>query len=375
MRVVIITNNYNPHVSELSPAFIKAGCETTFIETAPLESFRNEVGFAQERPADVIQSYRDFSKAKKVVDSADLILYGNGDKALVHDALKRGVYFFRWSEHLDRGESFLALHKLHLHFTERYFSQKGYLLCNSSHSEHDFTSAGLYRGKCLYWGYYPKGNKEVDVAKKNIDTSNPIRLLWGGRMLPLKHVEKCLEAADLLFEQSIPFFFEIVGDGECYATLASHLATKPYHDHVILSRSKPQSYLLARMIESDIYLFTSDKGEGWGAVVNEALSSQCAVLSCRAAGATDFLIQDGVNGLSYASDEEFKAKLLRLVKDRAYAQKLAVEGRRFICEDWTADQAVSHLLQVVDHLQSHTPIPEFLIGHGAGTFIRNQWYK
>ena len=47
------------------------------------------------------------------------------------------------------------------------------------------------------------------------------------------------------------------------------------------------------MEKSHIHLFTSNHLEGWGAVVNEAMNSGCAVVANREAGAVPYLIEHG----------------------------------------------------------------------------------
>ena len=45
------------------------------------------------------------------------------------------------------------------------------------------------------------------------------------------------------------------------------------------------------MEESEIYLVTSDRKEGWGAVVNEAMNSGCAVVADHMIGAAPWMIR------------------------------------------------------------------------------------
>jgi glycosyltransferase involved in cell wall biosynthesis len=50
------------------------------------------------------------------------------------------------------------------------------------------------------------------------------------------------------------------------------------------------------MEAADIFLFTSDFNEGWGAVLNESMNSACAVVASHAIGSVPFLLKDGENG-------------------------------------------------------------------------------
>ena len=53
------------------------------------------------------------------------------------------------------------------------------------------------------------------------------------------------------------------------------------------------------MNEASIFIFNSDRYEGWGAVVNEAMNSGCAVLVSHVCGAAPFLVKQNENGRVY----------------------------------------------------------------------------
>ena len=53
------------------------------------------------------------------------------------------------------------------------------------------------------------------------------------------------------------------------------------------------------MLSAGIFLATSDSNEGWGAVINEAMNSGCAVVASKSMGSVPFLIKNNYNGLSY----------------------------------------------------------------------------
>ncbi len=55
------------------------------------------------------------------------------------------------------------------------------------------------------------------------------------------------------------------------------------------------------MMNTDIFVCTSNRFEGWGAVLNEAMNSQCAIVACNRIGSVPFLIEDGVNGFTFLS--------------------------------------------------------------------------
>ena len=100
-----------------------------------------------------------------------------------------------------------------------------------------------------------------------------------------------------------------------------------------------------RMEKSDIYLVTSDRQEGWGAVVNEAMNSGCAVVANHMIGAVPFLIKHGKNGLIYQDGR--KEALFRLtcqlLQDRDCCRRLGEAAFDTITKEWNAENAAERL--------------------------------
>jgi glycosyltransferase involved in cell wall biosynthesis len=369
MKIVMISNYVSPHVSEICDVLYHApGVVFHFIALGAPESFRTAIGFVEESHPYVVDGTKDPSHSHALLNEADFVIVGSADPSWLKNAIKAKKFIFRWNEHLDKGQSHLWLHKIHLHGLYAKESRgNGYLLCCSSHARSDFESSGLYKHKCFAWGYFPAGNASKDFSKKTIGKSAVLNILWSGRLLNWKHPEKALEAASILYQQKIPFSLRVLGGGELKESLKNELVGKPYASFVKIEGTKSYSETLEAMAEADIFLATSDKGEGWGAVLNEAMSSQCAVLASSGAGSTGFLVEDGQNGFVYQNDEEFQKKFLLLAKEPQKSQAMALQARQTILEDWNASHAVSNLLEVFKALEEKRPIPQTL--KGAGRFI------
>lgn len=121
-------------------------------------------------------------------------------------------------------------------------------------------------------------------------------------------------------------------------------------------------------LEADVYVLPSDGGEGWGGVVNEAMSEGCAVIATHECGSGETLINHGVNGLLFqAGDVEELTQCLRLVQDDpALRVKLARQGTETITKKWSPDTAAQRLLAVCDALLSDRAIACFAEGPLAG---------
>ena len=106
------------------------------------------------------------------------------------------------------------------------------------------------------------------------------------------------------------------------------------------------------MEESEIFLFTSDRNEGWGAVLNEAMNAGCGVIANSSAGATPYLICDGFNGYCYSDQEEEQLyqRLKSLLLDRESCNRLGKNAYETIQNQWNAGVAASRLLELIDTL-------------------------
>jgi glycosyltransferase involved in cell wall biosynthesis len=373
INIVMFSNYPNNHVNPLCDALSHVdGVNFAFVGSVDdVDEEKIKMGFLGNVSFPYVTINKDKDQAYCYLQEADLIIYGDGDPKLVQSLMKDDAVVFQYSEHFSKNINplKLVLKKIHHYYLFHAFDKRGgYLLATSSYAKGDFSSSCLYRHKALYWGYFPLGNMNEDLSDKKISKDAPIKLLWAERLVGFKRVEYAVKAADILFRNKIPFELEIVGDGEKMAFLKSMLADKPYLGSVKISGRQDNAYVLNKMKEDDVFLFTSDKGEGWGAGLNEAMSSKCVVLASSLAGSTAFLVKDGINGYTFNDDEEYEKKLLLIAKERGTDQLLADNAYMNIKETWNAQVAAKNLVMLyidikkgVEPTPSIEPIPGKLI--------------
>ena len=100
------------------------------------------------------------------------------------------------------------------------------------------------------------------------------------------------------------------------------------------------------MNKAEVFLFTSDYGEGWGAVLNEAMDSGCVVVASHAAGSVPYLIKDGENGFVYPSGngERLVETLKNILDGKADVKKMSRSARETLSSEWNAERATDKLL-------------------------------
>ena len=104
------------------------------------------------------------------------------------------------------------------------------------------------------------------------------------------------------------------------------------------------------MEQSQIFLFTSDRNEGWGAVLNESMNSACAVVANRAIGSVPFLIDDGVNGDIYEDGniDDLYQKVKAILDHPARRIEKSKNAYTTITEEWNAETAAERFVALVD---------------------------
>ena len=294
--------------------------------------------------------YEEPDKAKKLILESDVVLFGWTEgriNDLEEQRLSSGRLSFRVSERIYReGQwKFVSPRGLAAKYREhiRYRNNPVYLLCTGAYVASDFSLIKSYPDRMLKWGYFPEG--EADLSRDY--AADKVRICWAGRLIDLKHPEFAVKLAAKLKSFGKPFSMDIVGDGPLKPQLESMVSELGLGDCVTLAGGKRPSEVREYMKEASVFLFTSNYLEGWGAVVNEAMQSGCAVVASKEAGAVPFLINDGVNGLVYGngSYDEFEKKVLELFEDSSLIEKYGRAAAKTIEETWNARAAARELVR------------------------------
>jgi glycosyltransferase involved in cell wall biosynthesis len=318
-----------------------------FVQAMPMEEKRINMGWAVD-PKDypyVSLFYEDKKYCEELILNSDVVIFGWTEgltSELEKKRLSSGKLSFRVSERIYRGSriKWLSPRGLMKKYNEhiRYRKKPVYLLCAGAYVSADFKLIHAYPDKMLKWGYYP------DVKDRSFrvsETDNKIRLCWAGRFVKLKHPEYAIELCKELEKFGYDYELKMIGDGYMRQDLEKTVKDAGLSASVsFLGNLKPEEVTM-HMKDSDVFLFTSNYLEGWGAVVNEAMQCGCAVVASREAGAVPFLINDGENGISYRNGdyEDFKKKVLSLFQEKYKILQFAKNGYDTIEKIWNAKNA------------------------------------
>ena len=377
MKLTFFSNYFNHHQEALCNAFYKRlNADFTFVETEPMEEFRSKMGWERPAPSYVLRSYEspeNEAKANDLADTSDVVIFGTAPERYIEKRLEENKLIFRYSERpLKEGRIKVLIPRLAKKFYHNHFRNRNkniHILAASAYCASDYKFLHSYIDKCYKFGYFPEGEKLSweELCKLKDETSElcklkgeaselckleagstPVRLLWAGRFLKLKRADLFLKAAAHCRNKGLSFSIVMVGAGEEEERLRA-LTKSLGLDGITEFRGflSPEE-TRAEMERADVFVMTSNFLEGWGSVIYEALSAGCAVIASHAAGATPFLIEDGVTGLIFKSGDqgnlnEALEKLLRDPKEIRILGKAAYDNMQ---KYWNPETAAERVIEL-----------------------------
>lgn len=355
MRITFISNYINHHQIPFSEAmYRRQDSEYCFIQTEPMEEERVRMGWGVDIRS--IPYVRCYYEEKELCDTllleSDIVLCGwIEEERIIRPRLRTDKITIRCSERLYREGQWKAvsprglIRKYQDH--TQYRNKNVYLLCCGGYVASDFRIVGAYPHKKMKWGYFPRFIPyEIErLIEAKQAGQECVRLLWAGRFMELKHPEYAVAAAEYLRQRGCSFHMTMVGDGQEKERIRLLIQEKQLEEAITLEGFQKPDEVRRFMERADVFLFTSNHLEGWGAVLNESMNSGCAVVVNHAVGAAPFLIQDGVNGLIYenGNKQEFLHCVERLVTNRELCKQLGTAAYKTIADTWNADKAADAL--------------------------------
>lgn len=367
MTIVFFSNYINHHQVHFADELYKlTSGNFYFVETMKLPEFRQKLGYSDfsDRPY-LIQTWKsdcNIKKAEELCKNADVALFGGGDilKYQINRAKEKKISFEISERWFKKGiinilSPNLIKNIVAYHTIFKYSPM--YKLCCSAYTAGDQYKLGSYKNRCYKWGYFtsvPEG-VEVETRNQGVSTSKTTpHLMWCGRFLRWKHPELPVKMAALLKEKGYKFKLDMYGSGSEEGAIRQLIQQLHVDDIVKTHGAKSNEEILHAMRQHDIFLFTSDKNEGWGAVANEAMGNGCVLVGSNEIGSIPFLIKDGENGFIFKSKdvESLTKKVEWLINHPEDRAKFAQNGYKTIKEIWSPYNAAKNLIQLINDIKS-----------------------
>ena len=354
MRVTFVSNYINHHQIPISTVLYEKWKEDYhFIQTEPMEEERIKQGWNPETDALPYLLHYDKQEqlCKDLILESDVVIFGGTDEeSYISERLEQKKIVIRYSERLYREGQWKAisprgLRKKYLDHT-RHQNDPVYLLCTGGYVAHDFEIVKAYRGKRFRWGYFTRFESSTAEERAEWKSGDEIRIAWAGRFIDCKQAKDALKAVKILKDKNYKFKLLMIGGGELQEDLHDFVNRNELEDCVEFKGFCSPEEVREYMKTSQIYLFTSDYGEGWGAVVNEAMNSGCAVVASHAVGAAPFLIEHGKNGFIYKSRRvsELAERIEYLLTHPEERRAMGEQAYQTIATEWNPENAGKALI-------------------------------
>lgn len=355
MKVTFVSNYINHHQIPVSNVlFEHLGDDYTFVQTMPMEEERIKLGW---NPKDVPQyvrfAYEEESFCKNLIMESDVVIWGGlEEEELLLPRLQAGKPVIRYSERLYKEGQWKAisprgLRKKYLDHT-KYRKAPVYLLCAGAFVASDFHIVRAYPDKMFRWGYFPECKEyDVDVLLAGKERTE---VLWAARFIDWKHPEKVVEIARLLKAKGKNYHITMIGDGPLWEQTKQQVEENGLQEQVSLTGSKTPTEVREAMEKAAVFLMTSDRKEGWGAVMNEAMNSGCTVIADCMEGAALYLIEQGINGFycKCPTPEYMTDLVVGLLEDHDKCSEMGRMAYATIADTWNAKVAAKRLLQMCE---------------------------
>lgn len=354
MKITFVSNYINHHQIPLSDELYRlTDGEYTFIQTEPMEEERVRMGWNATVDKPYVKYYEESSSEceKLIMESECVIFGGTPRQELIIPRLEAGLFTIRYSERLYKTGryKFISPRGLRQKFYDhtRFNHKPVYLLCAGAYVKGDFSLVGAYHNKALKFGYFPEFIEYDNVHFMRENTTHT-EILWAARFIDWKHPEMMVNLARELKNAAFDAHITMIGNGELFDEVVN--SAKGLEDYISFAGSRTPKEVREAMLKADIFILTSDRQEGWGAVINEAMNSGCVTMAAKETGAAPYLLKNDVNGYKYRalSEAEVFNLVSELVANPAKRRRIGNNAYETIKTTWNAKVSAKRLLEFIN---------------------------
>lgn len=304
------------------------------------------------------ESNENERRARKLILEANVIRTGGEPIELIKERLRRGKLTFRSTERMFKGplwKDVLRFPRFYKHYIQ--YSNSNYrILCQSAYSANDMSLCGeFYKERCYKFAYFTQiPDVEISdiVSQRNKDK---VKIVWCARFIDWKHPELVLALAEkMILSDRTNFEIQMIGADTTplFKQIKANIEKKRLSNYVILTGGLSNEEVKKRMRQSHIFIFTSDRGEGWGAVLNEAMGSGCACVASNEIGAVPFLLRHKQNGLIFksCSVDSLYENIAYLYDNPQKASEYGLKAYQTITTEWSAQNAAERLVKLSESI-------------------------
>lgn len=365
MKIVFYCNFLNHHqVLVADELYKQLGGDYVFVATLPRNEKELKGGADYStRPYCILagESQEEHDRALNLARTADVCVFGACSQEYAVERARQkdcGLSFEMGERWLKRGWINVlspTLRQWWMNYMRYYHNKPFYKLCSSAFVAKDDNRLGAYRGRHFKWGYFTGVKTDINVeVSPDVSTTEITPLMWCSRFLSWKHPELAVKLAQRLKQEGYRFVLDFYGSGEVEQKTRDMVKNLGLQDVARFHGAIPNEQVLMEMRRHKIFLFTSDRFEGWGAVANEAMGQGCALVGSDAIGSVPYLIEHRRNGMIFKSGDvdSLTNYVKALLDNRSFLEYIRQNSVETMQTLWSPAAAARNLLQLIDDLQN-----------------------
>lgn len=301
MKICILLPYANPHVTGWLDELIKISNHDIIVGIVnSVKKYRNNYFQEVDNKPGYLYFFKDSQDAKKfklkLKDCECFLALG-----MVEQWFLKSVFFMPHVQNMfiltepfrEINNLFLKKMYARLLMTLKPGSKFSFLCIGGSLVKEQYSSFGFDRSKFFRFGYFP------DLCLKQKDFNRKIsviKFLFVGQLIPRKGVNILLCTIRYLQKRYSNWQVEIIGDGPLKEQVRENIKKEKRVQYV---ENIPDRNIMKSKFENNDILFLPSYFDGWGAVVNEALSGCCSLLLSKNVFAGVELLRDRENGFKF----------------------------------------------------------------------------
>jgi hypothetical protein len=305
----------------------------------------------------------DMERLSQIICDADVAVLGACPQEVQAARASTGKLTFFMSERMMR-QRFFQLRMLNPRFARGIRRLRSivnrpnvHYLAIGAHAVADAKLLGVFDDRLWNWAYF------VDPANGALRERSltTVHLLWAGRFLRLKRVDMILKAMAMLGPVAKDCKVELIGNGPTRDAMERLAKRLKLADRVFFRESMTPEAVRERMAAADIYVFPSNRQEGWGAVVGESMCEGCVVVSSKAAGASKTLIEHGHTGFLFEDGDvaQLADILKQLIVNVDMRCRIGQAAAAHMQKLWHPRVGAESLVGLCQGLFGLAPMPEY----------------
>lgn len=354
MKIAVLLPYFNPHIY---PVFLELGkipgVEVRIAVFAQVDTFRANYGWEDSK--DIYRLYKQ--EEKQIFDD----FLTSCDHCFCHGFFYRrmlgyiifqipkhlNIYVLSESQHVLRQSNFRDLLK---RMILPYFNRTRFFLLTLggriTYEQYKRWGASKWNGVRFGYSVYPlkRSTRALEDAGKSFN------ILFVGQLVPRKNLQVMLNAIKKLVLEKQTVIFTIAGDGPLKQQLELYVAENMLRSHVVFKgfvRWDELSYLYE---QADVFILPS-LFEGWGAVLNEAMSFGLPVITSEGVMSNEELIWEGENGFVFRNAEHLVDILRKLIEMPKSRRQIMKKKSLEIIDLWHPEHLAARLYEFLTDIE------------------------